>query len=113
MDRAQIEWLFKRYPGLFAQKNLPPGGPLLGIGIACGPGWLGLLDSLCRTLTDVIEWDDMPPIQILQIKEKLGRLRFRYRGGNDATRLIVELAANLSEEINQDNGSWRNEVHWP
>ncbi len=108
MQRDLENWLYARHPQLFADKDLPPSETALCWGIECGPGWLPLIDTLCRTLDDAVDREEMPPVRVVQIKEKRGRLRFRYRGGNETTRAIIELAANLSERLDQESGAWRN-----
>lgn len=46
-------------------------------GIECGDGWYEVIRGLCRDITDAYEQAGLPvDVQIFQIKEKYGTLRF-------------------------------------
>lgn len=68
----------------------------------CGPGWIPLLDILFHYAD---EWNRTVPegdddrIQINQVKEKFGGLRFYYTGGSPEFRGMVEMAEMLSSNI--------------
>jgi len=56
-----------RYPTFFCS------APLREIG--CLPGWLDLIDELCRTLKTYMDaHPELPSIQVRQVKEKFGGL---------------------------------------
>lgn len=76
-------------------------------GFECDDGWFRLLLCLCEALRDAVALDEMSPIVVLQVKEKFGSLRLRYRGGNEMTYGLVRMAERLSEEIDQTTGQWR------
>jgi len=72
-----LPFLRGRYPELFSDTHLRE--------IACLPGWLNLIDELCRTLQIHLDiHPDVTQVQVLQVKEKFGGLRFYFSGG-DAT----------------------------
>ena len=65
-------------------------------GIVCGDGWFDLIDTLCCTIQQSIEHGDTPPLRVTQVKEKLGTLRFRIRGGNERVRGMIDMAVAFS-----------------
>lgn len=78
-----------RYPEFFSSAPLRE--------IACLPGWLDLIEELCRTLkTHMDAHPELPPIQVRQVKEKFGGLRFYYSGGDAACREMVASTEELS-----------------
>jgi hypothetical protein len=67
----------------------------------CGPGWISILDVLFHYAD---EWNKTTEsgsdrIQIEQVKEKFGGLRFYYTGGSPEFRGMVEMAEIISKEI--------------
>ena len=65
--------------------------------IACLPGWLNLIDELCRTLQIHLDsHPDVPQVDVLQVKEKFGGLRFYYSGGDSVCRDAVAMAEERS-----------------
>lgn len=55
--------------------------------------------KLRKTIDKKVEWEDyesIPPVQITQIKEKFGTLRFYYNGGDDIIGGMVWLAEHMS-----------------
>jgi len=46
----------------------------------------------------------MPPVVAKQVKEKYGSLRFRFRGGNDQTRHLIELAEDQAARVCEECG---------
>jgi hypothetical protein len=60
-------------------------------GFECGDGWYDLIDALCSSLQNATE-NDAPQVVVVQVKEKLGSLRFyaqrpeREARGNDRAR---------------------------
>lgn len=78
-----------RYPELFSDTHLRE--------IACLPGWLNLIDELCRTLQIHLDsHPDVPQAKVLQVKEKFGGLRFYFSGGDTACREVVAAAEERS-----------------
>lgn len=57
----------------------------LAWGLSCGKGWYPLIESLSADLTTIVQQDDLSRFQARQVKQKLGKLRFYSKGGNDRT----------------------------
>ena len=99
MHKELADRLYANYPALFVERNLPPDLTCMSRGIECGDGWYGLIDTLCSTLQWWVEHCDMPPVRVTQVKEKLGSLRFRFKGGDDRTQGMVRMAEAISRKI--------------
>lgn len=81
--------LRRNYPKLFSSPDLQE--------IRCYPGWLGLLNALCRTLQNHIDdYPDARKLLIVQIKEKWGGLRIYVNGGDAFSKGAIALAAEVS-----------------
>jgi len=84
-------------------------GPYGGFEISAG--WWPVIESLCKNIQDHIDWvndtrdslikdnpynhvipDVIPQVEVQQIKEKFGGLRFYYRGGDEAIAGMVRMA---------------------
>jgi hypothetical protein len=83
-------------------------------GIECWDGWYTLLDNLMGSIENHLNpensWPrkERVPLQITQIKQKFGGLRFYYDGGDDEVRGMVNLAERLSYCICEKCGSTEN-----
>ena len=89
---SQYEEFVKRmveaYPKMFAE---PYGG------FAVGPGWWPILEALCSQIQHHIDWKNkksmiVPQVNVAQIKEKFGGLRFYYDGGDEYISGLVSMA---------------------
>jgi len=89
MKKELVQKIVEKNPTLFAHKQYP-------VSLDCGDGWFDLLDQLC----DMINWDvnnnRAPAVEITQVKEKFGTLRFYYNGGNERIDGYVGFAEQLS-----------------
>lgn len=65
MEYDKIEQLVVLYPQLFSNCW----------GAECGNGWYDLLNNLCRQLKEIVEKNKIG-INVVQVKEKFGGLRF-------------------------------------
>jgi len=83
-------------------------------GVECGDGWFMLLEQLMRSIESHLNpentWPrkERIPLQIDQIKEKFGGLRFYYHGGDNEVRGMVNFAERLSYSICEQCGSTKN-----
>jgi Mor family transcriptional regulator len=77
-----------RFPKMFAGKYG---------GFAVGAGWYPILEVLCANIQSHIDWrvkqgKDIAQVEVNQIKEKFGGLRFYYSGGDDEISGMVRMA---------------------
>jgi hypothetical protein len=104
MRKELEEQLYRRYPALFADRALPLTESAMGRGFCCGDGWFWLIDTLCASIQWRVDHCGMPPVSVVQVKEKCGSLRFYYRGGDDVTQGMVTMAVAASERICESSG---------
>lgn len=119
--------LVRKYPKIFAQRHLPPSQTAMCWGFDCGDGWYDLLDTLCETIQDHIDWSNcdgrhedarkwrepeadgtwvrVPQLEAAQVKEKFGGLRFYTNGGDDFTRGAINFAELLSLRVCETCGA--------
>lgn len=115
--KLQVE-LFKKYPKLFKQKDLPMTESALCWGCEVGDGWYSLLDNLCDFIQSYIDgnkrYREIPQLEFTQVKEKFGGARFYHTGGDDITEGAVEFAEFLSFTICENCGKpgTRNRDGW-
>src|SRR3990167_1021456 len=75
-EKEQI--LYKKYPTIFRQKDLPMTETCMCWGIDTGDGWFTLIDDLCDQImrTGI-------RVEAVQVKEKFGGLRFYFEPYDD------------------------------
>ena len=104
MRKELDDLLAERYPDLFCERQASPVESGMHYGFACGDGWFDLINNLCNKISSSMTALISPPVVVTQVKEKFGRLRFHFRGGNDEVRRVVQLAEDLSETICENCG---------
>lgn len=67
--RRLLEVLARRYPYLFGGKR---------VGISIAPGWLAIVERLRAQIDAVLDPAEKGRVRVVQIKEKLGGLRFYW-----------------------------------
>lgn len=88
------KYMESEFPELYKDKKFG--------GFCVGEGWRSLIIELSSVISSYIKWEttqnnkDIKPIEIQQIKEKFGGLRFYYQGGDDYVRGAVRLAEEIS-----------------
>lgn len=91
--------LCNKYPKIFVNRNQDPGESCMSWGFECGDGWYDLIDTLCFTIQNWIDYNPSKNISQVtadQVKEKFGTLRFYYTGGDELISGMVYLAENIS-----------------
>jgi hypothetical protein len=84
-------------------------------GIAIGPGWWHIIESLCRQIQHHMDWKNeqharygrgeaCPQVTVAQIKEKFGGLRFYYDGGDDTIDGMVRMAESWAGQTCEECG---------
>jgi len=97
MRQALDDLLCQRSPGIFIDRHADSTVTGMCWGFCCDDGWFQLIDSLCAAISVCERVGTSPPVVARQVKEKFGRLRFCFRGGDDEIRRLVCLAEDLSE----------------
>ena len=65
-------------------------------GVAVDDGWFGTVDDLATEIEQACSAAGTPLPNVLQVKEKLGTLRFYVRGASDDVHAIIERAVERS-----------------
>lgn len=79
MNEELQEKLFKDYPEIFKDKDLPETESCMFRGVDTGDGWFGLINSLCEALQQETDEGNYPQVVAEQVKNKYGSLRFYFR----------------------------------
>jgi len=100
-DKEMQQYFPTTYPAMFAGKYG---------GIAVGDGWSGILTQLCQSIQSHIDWKNkdgvvVPQVEVLQLKEKFGSLRFYYQGGDEYIAGLVSMAESMSGITCEECGS--------
>lgn len=74
----------------------------------CGEGWYKLIDELCRDIESEIAKQKDPGFYVVQIKEKLGSLRFYMNRITDEMRERIAIAEKESRNTCEFCGSQSN-----
>lgn len=104
MDEYKEKYLFEKYPKLFCQKDLPMSKTCMCWGIECGNGWFYLIDYLCSCLQNLTDKFGHPQVEVVQIKEKIGELRFYVDGASEQQHTIIDVIEDLSNCVCEECG---------
>lgn len=106
MREELVNLLRADYSRLFVRCHVTDS--LMNDGICCGDGWFTLIHGLCRSLQHRIDHHREPQLQVVQVKEKLGQLRFYVVCTEgvitEAQRALIEMAELLSHETCEECG---------
>jgi len=97
-----VKKLEETYPKMFSQ---PYGG------VAVSAGWWPIIESLCSNIQNHIDWrvkqgQDISQVEVNQIKEKFGGLRFYYSGGDDEISGMVRMAEAWADVACEECGAF-------
>jgi hypothetical protein len=110
--------LYKAYPNLFRNRNLPPEESLMYFGISCGDGWYPLINHLSAELESMIldiSEGQRADYCAEQVKEKFGTLCFymtKYTINMANAILIMEAKSRTICEFCGAPGKINNERPW-
>lgn len=94
------EKLCHAYPSLYRDRHGDLQKTLMHWGFGCGSGWYALIDTISTLLSR-----HNRNCTAVQVKEKLGSLRFYYKSGDDYIRGIVQMAEHLSAATCEECGA--------
>lgn len=94
--------LFKKYPKIFRQKDLPKEETCMCWGIECPDEWYDPIFHLCEFIQNYVDTHHVKQVEAVQIKEKFGKLRF-YTNYNDP---YVQGAIGMTQYFLQPYLSW-------
>jgi hypothetical protein len=94
------EELYRRYPAIFAERDLSPDVSPMGFGVTAEDGWFALIDALCASLQYDADNNGEPQPVASQVKQKVGELRFNLRDtGTPRQKAMIEVIRVLSSRI--------------
>ena len=83
MNLDNTALLFDRYPLIYRGHTKPITETMMCQGFACGDGWIDVVDRLSANVEAharaIQSWKAEALPEVVQVKEKLGTLRFRLR----------------------------------
>jgi hypothetical protein len=109
-EKITDELLCKRFPHLFADRNLSMTQTAMCWGFEIGPGWMGLIYEaaskleplIVKMIDDTIKANDLQTLEFIprasQIKEKYGQLAFYMTSSTDEMDEIIRVAEDKSAE---------------
>lgn len=105
MKKTMQDKLYADYPELFRQFKGDKSSYSLGFGIECGDGWYWLIDRLCKCIQNYIAENNKTQVEVVQIKEKNGGLRFYTEHLDNIVWGMIWFAEQLSHTICESCGS--------
>lgn len=110
MNAELQDKLYKEYPKLFRQKDLPMTQTSMCWGVCTGDGWYNILEVLCYQIQSHVdkkqkENPEFPQVEFVQVKEKFGGLRVYTNGADDVVYSLINYAAGMSGCTCEDCGS--------
>ena len=120
MKQELQDKIFEDFPELFELRRPRKEGekvmPSICYGLECGNGWYDLIYTLCSQITNHLKWNKKDDkVQVVQVKEKFGGLRFYTNGVSDEIRGMIRMAEAMSYKIcdvcgnkgeNRNNRGW-------
>lgn len=112
MKKELDDLLCRKYPKIFAQRNGSPSETNMCWGFP-GDGWFEIINWLCGAIQDhcdnvkyFLDGEMRSPEQVVavQVKEKFGKLRFYFDGGDETIHGMVEMAEYMSGTICEECG---------
>lgn len=93
------EKLFKKYPKIFKQKDMPMEQTAMCWGLQCGDGWYDIIDKTCEILQWYTDRNGHPQVEFNTVKEKYGELVMDTDRKDDFQNGIITMAQYLSSFI--------------
>ena len=120
MKKELQDKIFEDFPELFELRRPRKEGemvmPSICYGLECGNGWYDLIYTLCSQITNHLKWNKKDDkVQVVQVKEKFGGLRFYTNGVSDEIRGMIRMAEAMSYKICDvcgNKGEIRNNKGW-
>jgi hypothetical protein len=91
--------LYELYPDLLCGLKKPIRESCMYFGFEIGEGWKPLIEKLLKDIQEEIVKSSLEHVEVLQVKEKWGGLRFYIQGDNDAISEMVGIAEDASYKI--------------
>ena len=119
MKKELQDKIFEEFPELFELRQPKEGEKLVApicFGLECGDGWYDLIYTLCSQIACELKYNQKgTKVQVIQVKEKFGGLRFYTSGATDEIHGMIRMAEATSYKIcdvcgnkgeNRNNRGW-------
>lgn len=126
MNKHLEKYFIDTYPKIFKDMYGDPTKTCMAWGISTHDGWFFILDKLCATIQNRIDYrleqiqkkyalseeetKPIPQVVFQQVKEKFGALVIYYSGGDECIRHIVDYTEILSRSICETCGRFDEKV---
>jgi len=102
--------LCTKYPKLFVNRHADMKVTAMCWGFSCGDGWYNIINHLCSNIQHHLDWVNkkevkVAQVEVSQVKEKFGTLRFYYTGGDDYINGMVAMAESMSSVTCEECGA--------
>lgn len=105
VNNELTEALYAEFPDLYRGHREPPEVSSMCWGFECGDGWFQLIHDLSRELTRYLEEHPSIDLEVKQVKEKFGSLRFHVRGGDEFTAKLIDDTCQRAKHVCELTGS--------
>lgn len=103
--------IYNDFPKIFAQRHLSAYETCMCWGFECGDGWYEIIRNLCLQIQEYCDSNqEVPQVEVTQVKEKFGSLRFYVNWGNDKIYSFISKAEGLSGVTCELCGSQKDDV---
>jgi hypothetical protein len=98
MHLEKADRLFREFPDLFQREQLVHG-------FECQDGWFDLIYGLAEQIReDRIQFSEQKYFEVVQVKQKMGKLRINIRGGDDFIQKLLKKTEQESQSICELDG---------
>lgn len=111
MNAEHTAKLFQDFPYIYRGRKDSPKGSLMCFGFSCGDGWYSLIYELSASLEKHVRANyRVVDVEVKQVKEKFGSLRFYISGGDEYVHnLITE--AEMKSAVTCENCGQPGKLH--
>lgn len=93
-----------RHPRIFDTTGDVEQRPFTTRGVECADGWFDLIDALCESLQMATDYAGDHQVVAVQVKEKMGGLRFYVSNASDRQRGMIDMATAMSSRLCEQCG---------
>ena len=104
MNMKNTNKLITDYPILYRGHTKSPRESLMCFGFDCEDGWYDLIYTLSAALTNHMNEQPGLSVEVVQVKEKFGTLRYYIHGGDSYCEKLISEAARRSGLTCEDCG---------
>jgi len=118
MNKKLNKKLYDDFPKIFQHNRAAPFDPMqpMAFGFECGDGWYSIINHCCGMIQNDVNLYGRKQVVAVQVKEKLGGLRFYVDEANEKTYDIIDFFESLSyiicEKCGNSNGTTKNTNGW-